>query len=100
VDRRLPIALLGAIALQSATAVWWAATVSQRVDVLEKRSEALSSQGERLVRVEEKVTTLQEKANQLGETFRVGFDDIKQLVLAQLKAAPRGVAGDRSGHDH
>lgn len=98
-DRRLPIALLLAIGVQSGTAVWWAASISSRVESLEKRVADQSGQSERLVRVEEKVTTLhdslQEKANQLRESINNGLDDLKRLVLAQMTAKPPAGRGDR-----
>jgi hypothetical protein len=78
VDRRLPIALLLAIAVQSATVAWWAATLSTRIEGLEKRQEAVSSQGERLVRVEESVNSL-----------KGGIQDLKLLLLTPPITKPR-----------
>lgn len=54
IDKRVPLALIFAIIAQSIAAVWWAATISGRVDQLEKsqRLNDESKLGERMVRME------------------------------------------------
>lgn len=41
-DKRVPIALIFAIFMQSAAAVWWAAGINERMDQIERRQEAAS----------------------------------------------------------
>ena len=44
VDRHIPIALIMTLLLQTAGVVWWAATLSSRVDALEKLVNAATSE--------------------------------------------------------
>lgn len=58
-DKRVPIALIATIIVQTGTIIWWAATTSARVEHLEKKVEAAAPQAERLIRVEEKLSGVQ-----------------------------------------
>lgn len=51
-DKRVPLALIITIIIQTAGAFWWAATITARVDTIEGQIEAASGRGERLTRVE------------------------------------------------
>lgn len=53
-DRRIPIALILAIVLQSISAFFWAGAITARLGVVEKSTDKNSQLGERLTRVEEK----------------------------------------------
>jgi len=68
-DKRVPIALLLAILMQTGTGFWWAATTAERINNLEKRAELTAPQGDRLTRVEVKL-----------ETVREGITEIKRLL--------------------
>lgn len=72
IDKHIPLALLGAIALQSGAALWWAASISSRVDVLERQATTSAPMSERLVRLETKfdgvVDSLVEIKNILRQT--------------------------------
>lgn len=57
-DKRVPLALIGALAMQTVVVVWWASNASARLDALEKKVELSAPQVERLVRVETKVDGL------------------------------------------
>ena len=59
-DKRVPLALIVTIFIQTVGIVWWAASISQRVDQIEKRQIERSAQSERLVRVEEAIRFVQE----------------------------------------
>lgn len=54
-DKRVPIALLLAMLIQTGGAFWWAATISERINNLEKRADASAPQADRLTRVEVKL---------------------------------------------
>lgn len=69
VDKRVPLALIITMAIQTAGAVWWASNVSERVNNLEKRAEVAAPQGDRLTRVEVKIESIQE-----------GITEIKRLI--------------------
>ena len=69
VDKRVPLALIVTIVLQTGGLVWWASSLSERVNVLEKRAEQTAPQAERLTRVEVKLESVQE-----------GIAEIKRLI--------------------
>jgi hypothetical protein len=54
-DKKVPIALIFAILLQTGGIVWWGASASERLNTLERRVEMTAPQGDRLTRVEVKV---------------------------------------------
>lgn len=71
-DRRVPLALIGALALQTLGVAWWAASVSFRVDdherrvVLLERSDStqvvqFAAITERLARIDERLAILVEQ---------------------------------------
>jgi hypothetical protein len=68
-DRRVPLALILALILQTGGLVWWASSLSERVNTLERRAEATAPQGDRLTRVEVKL-----------EGVQSGIDEIKRLI--------------------
>lgn len=57
-DRRVPIALILTILIQSGSALWWAAGVSAKVDTLERQAATNSNQAERIVRLETKMDAI------------------------------------------
>jgi hypothetical protein len=66
---RVPLALIMTIIIQSAGLVWWASSVSERVNSLERTREATAPQADRLTRVEVKL-----------EGVQSGIDEIKRLI--------------------
>jgi hypothetical protein len=52
-DKRVPIALILALLLQTASVVWWGARIDARVAMLEATDVSRASSSERLARVEE-----------------------------------------------
>jgi hypothetical protein len=58
IERKIPIALLTALAIQTGVWIWQTAAAWARLDQLEKKVEAMAPQGERLVRVETKTDLL------------------------------------------
>jgi hypothetical protein len=68
-DRKVPIALILAIVLQTGGLVWWASSLSERVNALERSRDATAPQGERLTRVEVKIENVQQ-----------GIEEIKRLI--------------------
>lgn len=57
-DKRVPIALIVTIIIQSMAAVWWAATMQSRMEALERMLSSQAGTESRLVRLEQ-VTTIQ-----------------------------------------
>ena len=68
-DKRVPIAVISTLLIQSAAILWWAAGVSFRIDQLEKSDIARSTQADRIVRVE----------TRLDAVF-MSLDEIKHLL--------------------
>lgn len=52
-DKKVPIALIFAILIQTAGAFWWAATITSRVDNLESKVDITADLKERVIRLEE-----------------------------------------------
>jgi hypothetical protein len=69
VDRRVPLALIVAMAMQTGGLVWWASSLSERVNTLERRADQTAPQADRLTRVEVKIESIQE-----------GITEIKRLI--------------------
>jgi len=73
-DKRVPLALILVIALQTFGVGWWASSTDSRVSVLEKRMDAAAPQADRLTRVEVKI-----------ETVQAGIEEIKRLIRTASK---------------
>lgn len=76
-DRKVPIALIVTIVLQTVGIIWFAANLFYRVDALEKHQIASSPQAERLTRVEVKI-----------ENVERGVAEIKSLIQQRPAASP------------
>lgn len=70
VDKRIPIALIVTMGLQTAGAVWWASGLSERVNVLEKRADVAAPQAERITRVEVRIETVIDNLKEIKELLR------------------------------
>ena len=77
-DRRIPIALIIALIIQTAGAVWWASALAQRVSALEEKQNTAAMvapvQSDRLTRVETRVETIQRDVTEIKS-------DIKSLII-------------------
>lgn len=73
IDKRVPVALILMILMQTFGAAWWASSTDTRVSTLERRMDAttltMAPQADRLTRVEVKL-----------ETVQSGINEIKQLI--------------------
>ena len=73
-DKRVPVALIVTLCVQTAGVVYWAAGQSYRTDALEKQVTNLISSAvpnvERLVRVEEQVKTVNDNVIELKNILR------------------------------
>lgn len=58
-DKKVPLALIFAILVQTAMGFWWASGLTERVVVLERGAVNSAPQGDRLTRVEVKVDGVQ-----------------------------------------
>lgn len=69
-DKRVPVALIFAICMQTVGVVWWGATTSERLSNLERRVESTSPQADRLTRVEVKLDNITDALNEIKQTIR------------------------------
>ena len=69
-DKRVPVALILAIALQSFTAIWWAGRIDSRVDSIERRQEQQAPQGDRIVRLETRMENIAEYILEIRNLLR------------------------------
>lgn len=74
-DKRVPLALIVAIALQTAGALWWAAASTERLSQLEKIAQSRAGISERTARLEEQLIyvrgslgRIEQKIDNLGKT--------------------------------
>lgn len=65
-DKKVPIALIFAIFVQTAGAFWWASNITSRVDSLEKKQDSTTLLADRVLRLEVKL----ESSNQILEEIR------------------------------
>lgn len=65
VDKRVPIALMITIGIQTAGIVWWASDISARVGYVERQISTTAPQADRLTRVEVRVESIQEGVNRI-----------------------------------
>jgi hypothetical protein len=68
-DKRVPIALIFTIVMQTAGLVWWASSLTERVNTLERRADASAPQAERITRLEVNI-----------EVVKDGIAEIKRLI--------------------
>lgn len=69
-DKKVPIAMILAILMQTAGIVWWGATASERLNALERRADAVAPQAERLARVETKLEAVQDGILEIKSILR------------------------------
>lgn len=69
VDKKVPLALILTIIIQTGAMLWWAASLSERVNNLERQQSASAPQADRLTRVEVKI-----------EAIVDGVSEIKRLI--------------------
>jgi Tfp pilus assembly protein PilN len=64
------VALIAAIMMQTIGIVWWAATLSARVDVLEERIRAARNNESRIVRLEANQTAVYQRLDRIEALSR------------------------------
>lgn len=73
-DKKVPVAIIAAMLIQTGGIVWWAAQTSERLTSVERRIESTAPQADRLTRVEVKVDNLID-----------GVSDIKSILRKDTK---------------
>lgn len=75
VDRRVPIALIFAMCIQTAGIVWWGATTSEKVSVLKERLDAIAPQADRLTRVEVNIESIKDSLMEIKQALRPRIEE-------------------------
>lgn len=73
-DRRVPLALILAIVVQTAALGIWVGTIQTRVSQLEKIQDARSSQLERIVTVESRLAFMAETLSRLERKIDIALE--------------------------
>jgi Tfp pilus assembly protein PilO len=69
-DKKVPISLIMAIVVQSASFFWWAAATSEKVSVLKERLDAIAPQANRLTRVEVNIESIKDSLTEIKQALR------------------------------
>lgn len=75
-DRRVPIALILTLMIQTGGALWWAATATARLEQVEKRIEMSAPVTEKVIRVETKLEAISEAIQELKLLLRQRRGDL------------------------
>lgn len=69
-DKRVPIALIVTIAIQTGGIIWWSASLNERVNYLERSAAVTMPQGDRLTRVEVKLENVERGVERIERLIR------------------------------
>lgn len=69
-DKKVPIAVIVTIMLQTGGIVWWSATASERLNALERKAELAAPQDSRLTRVETRLEAVQDGIAEIKSILR------------------------------
>jgi hypothetical protein len=69
-DRKVPVAIIMAILLQTGGVIWWGATASERLTALERKVELAAPQADRLTKVETRLEAVQDGISEIKSILR------------------------------
>lgn len=69
-DKRIPVAIIVTLAIQTGGAIWFASGISHRVDSLERQQASASTQGDRIVRLETRMEAIAEHLIEIRNILR------------------------------
>ncbi len=72
-DRKVPVAIILTLMMQTAGIVWWGATASERLNALERKVDLAAPQADRLTKVETRLEAVQD-----------GISEIKFLLRREM----------------
>lgn len=70
VDRKVPIAVIIALMMQTGGFIWWGAKADERLSALERKVESSAPQGDRLTRVEVNLESIKESLTEIKSRLR------------------------------
>ena len=88
-DRRVPVALIVTIIMQTIGIVWWAASISARVQVLERRLDEARSNQNRIVRLEANQSAVYQRLDRIEAASRRIEAKLDRLLLARQPGGRR-----------
>ncbi len=88
-DRRVPVALIITIVMQTIGIVWWAANLSARVDALELRIREARDNQNRIIRLEANQAAVSRRLDRMLDAFRRVEAKLDKLLLKQRAGGPR-----------
>jgi hypothetical protein len=69
-DKRIPVAIIITLAIQTGGAIWFASGISHRVDSLERQQISSASQGDRIIRLETRMESIAEHLIEIRNLLR------------------------------
>lgn len=69
-DKRVPIALIGALILQTFAFGWWASAITSRVELLERQVVGMTPQAGQIIRLEENMRLIRESLSEIKILLR------------------------------
>lgn len=69
-DRKVPLAVILTIVVQTGGVVWWGSSINARVEALEHKMDRAAPQGDRLTRLEERVDTIKDGVAEIKAILR------------------------------
>lgn len=70
IDRKIPLALVITLLVQTGSVVWWASSTNARLNSVEERLALTAPQGDRLTRVEVKVESALDGISEIKAILR------------------------------
>lgn len=70
IDRKVPVAVVLALMVQTGGFIWWGAKADARLDAVERKIELSSPQGDRLTRVEVNIETIKDSLTEIKAVIR------------------------------
>jgi hypothetical protein len=85
-DKKVPIALILTIGLQTGGAIWWARGLDARIAALEKTDQSRTSQADQLMNIAVDIAVLKENVKTTKDdisSMKNGFEMLMQQVLRE-----------------
>lgn len=69
-DRKVPVAIIITILLQTGGVIWWGATATERLNALEHKVDLAAPQADRLTKVETRLEAVQDGISEIKSILR------------------------------
>lgn len=85
IDRKIPLPLIGFLALQMGLGIWWAASIEARVGQVERQVNLSGPQGERIIRLETKLDAISDRITEIKGTLTGALSKANQEQAPQRR---------------